>query len=150
MMKFVKWFLAGVLVIALAAGYEPGARHLQIREQWAAGNWRPDAVYLVDGSRLRDRRQPALVAYVRRHQWAVPPVILTANDTQKSLWDSAAQRNLTVGEWCIKDLRLVLADLVVEKVDEGEVSNTDNEMRALASYLRRHPGIRHVALVTSA
>jgi|GEM_PF-22095 len=150
MMKIAKWFFPGVLVIALAAGYRPAAQHLQFREQWADGTWRPDAVYLVAGANAINHRQPALVAYVRRHCWAPPPVILAANDTQKSLWDPATKRNLTVGEWSLKDLRAALPNLVVERVDEGEVTNTDNEMRALASYLRRHPGIRHVALVTSA
>jgi hypothetical protein len=150
MTKITKWFFPGVLAIALAAGYEPAAQYLQFRQQWAGAAWQPDAVYLVAGARARARRQPALVAYVRRHPWVAPPAILVANDTQKSFWDPASQRNLTAGEWSIKDLTAALPDLAVERVDEGAVTNTDNEMRALASWLCRHPGIRRVALVTSA
>lgn len=145
------WIIGSVSAVVLLCG--PVAVWLQAREWHVRPAVRPDVVYVVAGARGQDLRVQAAGRYLQRtaHQ----PVVLVGNDRTRGGWATAAQRNLTMGEWAVVKLRRsfgVNASLNELRIDivPGEFDGTDGEMQALAAYLARNPAIRQVAVVTSA
>jgi hypothetical protein len=92
------------------------------------------------------------------------PRILIGNDPQKSLWCREHQTNHTRTGWAVEklgsrwgstrenghlaDSESQISDLPITVVP-GHFQNTDGEMIALGSYLKAHPEIQSIALVTS-
>jgi hypothetical protein len=136
----------------------------------------PDAVYLVAGAREQDRRLSAAMRVVERrfedgNPWTGsegPLSVLIGNDPVPGAWSPEDGTHLLVSEWAERKLRSAIGArldrerLAAESCREentpvevrteivpGLFTGTDGEMDALAAYLRRHPEIRSVALVTS-
>ncbi len=139
---------AALLLLLLLSG--PAATRLQSRAHHADAREAWDAVYLVCGARAQQLRLEALTRWLDTSA-SRPARILIGNDTQNSLWSREHQRNLTRAEWAYHAMQNRFADEpdVQVLIPPGNFSNTDGEMQALAHYLREHPDIQALALVTS-
>ena len=162
--KFCISLLTLIVTLLLLCG--PGGTWLQSRETWADPDDNCDALYLVCGARAQDRRITALVEWTQHVELGTPNSelrILIGNDPQKSLWCRKHQTNHTKTEWAEEKLKSETGGQRSEDEESlnnsalsspivivpGTFSNTDGEVAALAQYLKDHPEIQSIALVTS-
>ncbi len=144
--------LVTVLAVAVAG---PAASWLQSRHDWADPRSSWDAVYLAAGGMAAQAdRIAALTDWVARRHPAAPLVVLVGNDPAISLWCRVHQANHTRVGWAVERLAGVLdceqaRGCIAPIIVPGRFSGTDGEMAALAAYLRLHPELTRVALVTS-
>jgi cellulose synthase/poly-beta-1,6-N-acetylglucosamine synthase-like glycosyltransferase len=124
-----------------------------------AGDWqakpfeKSDVLYIVAGAHDQDLRVYAATAWLRKTRQQ--PLVLAGNDGALGGWSSAAQRNITMGEWVVVKLRRSMASLpgggdVRIEIVPGDFRGTDGEMEALAAFLSRDNVVRRVTVVTSA
>lgn len=143
------WAAGLAAVVAILAG--PAADWLRARPYVQPDGRVPDAVYLVCGARAQPRRLAALTGFLGglpdERRGSVR--ILVGHDPQPGRWSGDEQRNLTRTEWSVKALRQAPATAGAElAVVPGAFLGTDGEMQALADFLRQHPDIHSVSLVT--
>ena len=153
-MKKIKIIIWLGLFATLVLLIWPAASWLQARDYAARPDGSYDALYLVCGARAQSRRVEALANWLTTRQGIgkAPPLVLIGRDPQKSCWCRQHQTNHTVTAWAVERIETALPEFVPQpdiKIVPGSFSNTDGEMQALALYLRDHPEIRRVALVTS-
>jgi len=151
--RWIGWaFAAGTLLYGILG---PAANRLQSHADWADPGQVWDAVYLVAGARAQDRRIAALGNWAARCPAAAGWVVLVGNDPQPGRWCRLHQTNHTCVAWAVEKLaalpviRAHRRDDAKLTVVPGSFTGTDGEMAALAAYLRQHPELTRVALVTS-
>jgi hypothetical protein len=148
-----KYWAIGLAVILLIICL-PAATWLQVHKQQALPEKQWDAVYLVCGASARNSRIQALEKwYTETLNSASPPapLILIGTDSQKSLWCGRHQTNHTVTAWAVENISdLKLTDNEHPSIIiPGKFSTTAGEMVVLADWLKKHPEIESIALVTS-
>jgi len=151
-LKYKKSIAAAALIMLVIC--LPAATWLQVHKQQASPGKRWDAVYLVCGASAQNRRIQML------EQWYAEslnseshpaPLILIGTDLQKSLWCRIHQTNHTVTAWAIEKISAPELPTAAHPsvVIPGKFSTTDGEMIVLADWLKKHPEIKSIALVTS-
>lgn len=151
-LKYKKTIAAATLMPALLCG--PAATWLQAHKQQAPPEKKWDAVYLVCGASAQTRRIRALekwYAEALNSKSRPAPMILVGTDRRKSLWCRRHQTNHTVTAWGIEKISAPELPTAghTTVVIRGEFSTTDGEMIVLADWLKKHPEIKSIALVTS-
>jgi glycosyltransferase involved in cell wall biosynthesis len=157
MIALHKWLKSRAFLyaaLALSAGLcWSAALWLQARDWQARPFEKSDVLYVVAGARDQDLRVSAATAWLRKTRQQ--PLVLAGNDRARGGWSSAAQRNITMGEWAVVKLRRSMASLpgggdAAIEVVPGDFRGTDGEMEALAAFLSRDKAVRRVTVVTSA
>jgi cellulose synthase/poly-beta-1,6-N-acetylglucosamine synthase-like glycosyltransferase len=157
MIALHKWLKSRAFLyaaLALSAGLcWSAALWLQARDWQARPFEKADVLYVVAGARDQDLRVSAATAWLRKTRQQ--PLVLAGNDRARGGWSSAAQRNITMGEWAVVKLRRSMASLpgggdAAIEVVPGDFRGTDGEMDALAAFLSRDKAARRVTVVTSA
>jgi hypothetical protein len=143
----------GLLLLALVMG--PAASHLQSRADLASPRAAWDAVYLVAGAHVQDRRVASLTNWLAAAAGHAPSNglrVLIGNDPQPGHWCRRHQTNHTRAAWAVEKLSGSLAAAGIPRADivPGRFGATDGEMEALNAYLAENPRIARVALVSSA
>ncbi len=133
----------------------PAATWLQSQKQWAAPEKQWDAVYLVCGAHAQNNRIKALDVWLQQRPVGHPSFspILIGNDPQQGLWCRKHQTNHTVSAWAVEKISDLLdsksSSFSIQRSALSTFSTTDGEMKVLADYLKFHPEIKSIALVTS-
>ncbi len=140
--------LVALVCLGVILGW-PVAEWLEARECWLAADARVDAVYVLAG-RPSLVRSKGVVAWLQGGGHTAR--VLVAADPMKGGWSRADQRNLTMGEWALRQLSESLAetglDIEVEVI-ELDMGGTDAEIASLARLVNQREDIRSVGLATS-
>ena len=142
--RWVPVAILGLLPLVLMG---PAATWLQCRDLWLDAGATPGTVYMAAGASDQARRIQAVAEL-----GAVPRRVLIGNDSMKNRWSREHQRNLSTCEWAVRGLQEIFADVEEPpriEVVPGTIHNTDDEMRALALYLKAHSDSNAIVLVTS-
>jgi len=139
----------GVLLLIGSVLSWPAATWLEARECWAPAGSCVDAIYILAGN-TSGARADGVVAWLQ--DGGRTGRILLSHDPAKGSWSRRDQRNLTMGEWALRNLSegLVQAGLDVPvEVISLDMRGTDAEVASLARLVDARPDVESIALATS-